>query len=95
MPGIQLLLSDAKEEKRQRDTVGARAYRDLAEITAVVQMTDSQKQEVLGVLIEQGLDSGLHGGAWFTDSGTLRSSYRDIGNPTRGGGGIGFRVASP
>ena len=42
-----------------------------------------------------GVVRGLRGGAWFTDSGTLRSSYRDIGNPTRGGGGIGFRVASP
>lgn len=49
----QLAAFDAREAKRGRETVEARAYRDMADINAVVQLTDSQKQEVLGALMQQ------------------------------------------
>ena len=49
----QLQAFDEREERREQDTIEARAYRDLAKINAVVQLKDSQKQEVLGILLEQ------------------------------------------
>lgn len=49
----QLAAFDAREAKRGRESVEAKAYRDMADINAVVQLTDSQKQEVLGALMEQ------------------------------------------
>lgn len=52
LSGPQLAAFDEMEEKRERETVEARAYRDMSEINAVVQLTESQKQEVLGVLTE-------------------------------------------
>lgn len=44
---------DAKEAKRERETVEARAYRDMAEISSVVQLSDAQKQQALGVLMKR------------------------------------------
>lgn len=49
----QLDAYDARETKRRQDTVEARAYRDLAEINALVSLTEAQKPEVFGVLSEQ------------------------------------------
>ena len=49
----ELAAFDTMEAKRERETVEARAYRDMAEVNAVVQLDDSQKQEVLGVLMGQ------------------------------------------
>ena len=49
----QLQAFDARAAKRERETIEARAYRDMAEISEVVQLEDSQKQAVLGVLVEQ------------------------------------------
>ncbi|BCX47812.1 hypothetical protein HAHE_17200 [Haloferula helveola] len=49
----ELAAFDAREAKRERETVEARAYRDMAGVNAVVQLDDSQKQEVLGILMEQ------------------------------------------
>lgn len=42
---------DANEATRERDTIEARAYRDMADINAVVLLTDSQKEQALAVLI--------------------------------------------
>ena len=49
----QLAAFDAREAERGRESIEAKAYRDMADINAVVQLTDSQKQEVLGALMEQ------------------------------------------
>jgi hypothetical protein len=43
---------DANEANRKRETIEARAYRDMADINAVVLLTDSQKQQVLAALIK-------------------------------------------
>lgn len=42
---------DANEATRERDTIEARAYRDMAEINEVASLTDSQKEQALAVLI--------------------------------------------
>jgi hypothetical protein len=46
----QLAAFDAREAQRQRDTVEARAYKDMAEISSALQLTDSQKQKALETL---------------------------------------------
>lgn len=49
----QLQAFDEGEAKRQRETIEARAYRDMAEISEVANLKDSQKQSVLGILAKQ------------------------------------------
>lgn len=49
----QLKTFDEQEAKHEQEMIEARAYRDLAEVNAVVPLTDSQKQEVLEALGEQ------------------------------------------
>ncbi len=56
----QLAAFDAKEAKRESETVEARAYRDMAEISSVVRLTDTQKQEVLGVLMKRAPEKVEH-----------------------------------
>jgi hypothetical protein len=46
----QLAAYDENEEKRGRENAEARAYRDMAEVSSVVRLTDDQKQAVLGAL---------------------------------------------
>jgi hypothetical protein len=43
---------DANEANRGRETIEARAYRDMADINAVVLLTDSQKQQALAALMK-------------------------------------------
>lgn len=43
---------DANEARRERETIEARAYRDMADINAVVLLTDSQKQLVLAAIMK-------------------------------------------
>lgn len=43
---------DAIEANRERETTEARVYRDMADINAVVLLTDSQKQQVLAALMK-------------------------------------------
>ena len=43
---------DANEATRERETIEARAYRDMADINAVVLLTDSQKRRALAALME-------------------------------------------
>ena len=43
---------DANEANRERETIEARAYRDMADINAVVLLTDSQKQQALAALMK-------------------------------------------
>lgn len=43
---------DANEASRERETVEARAYRDMADINAVVLLTESQKQQALAALMK-------------------------------------------
>lgn len=52
----QLAAFDERAAKRGREMVEARAYRDLAKINAVVQLADTQKQDVLGALLGQAPD---------------------------------------
>ena len=47
----QMEAYDAKERKQVREVVEARAYRDMAEVSSVVRLTDGQKQAVLGALM--------------------------------------------
>lgn len=42
---------DAHEATRERESIEARAYRDMADLNAVVLLTDSQKQQALAALI--------------------------------------------
>lgn len=42
---------DTNESTRERETIEARAYRDMADLNAVVLLTDSQKQQALAALI--------------------------------------------
>lgn len=49
----QLKAFDESEANRDKEIHEARAYRDMAQINEVVQLTDNQKQEVLGVLAQQ------------------------------------------
>ncbi|MGC6458471.1 MAG: hypothetical protein ACON4R_08860 [Akkermansiaceae bacterium] len=48
----QLQAFDSRNQRRQQDQVEARAYRDMAEVNSVVQLSDSQKQQVLDAMIE-------------------------------------------
>lgn len=47
----QLAAYDEEERKRQSENAEARAYRDMAEVSSVVRLTDDQKQAALGALI--------------------------------------------
>lgn len=48
----QLASFEANEANRERETIEARVYRDMADINAVVLLTDSQKQQSLAALIK-------------------------------------------
>ncbi len=48
----KLATFDANEATRERETIEARAYRDMAEINDVVLLTDSQKKQALAALIK-------------------------------------------
>ncbi len=48
----KLATFDANEANRERETIEARAYLDMADINAVVLLTDSQKQQVLAALMK-------------------------------------------
>lgn len=48
----KLATFDENEANRERETIEARAYRDMADINAVVLLTDSQKQQVLAALMK-------------------------------------------
>ena len=43
---------DANEATRERETIEARAYRDMADLNAVVLLSDSQKQQALAALMK-------------------------------------------
>jgi hypothetical protein len=43
---------DANEANRERETIEARAYRDMADINAVVLLTEAQKQQALAALMK-------------------------------------------
>lgn len=43
---------DANEARRERETIEARAYRDMADINAVVLLTDVQKRQALAALMK-------------------------------------------
>jgi hypothetical protein len=49
----QLKAFEASEAKRELEAVEARAYRDMADLNAVVRLTDPQKQQVLGALLKK------------------------------------------
>jgi hypothetical protein len=51
---------DANEANRQRQSIEARAYRDMADINSVVILSDSQKQQALAALINQAPDKVEH-----------------------------------
>lgn len=74
----KLAAFDANEATRERETIEARAYRDMAEINDVVSLTDTQKQQALAALmrnapakVEQEADARaymtLHYGQMLTD----------------------------
>lgn len=48
----KLAAFEANEARHERETIEARAYRDMADINAVVLLTDSQKQQALAALIK-------------------------------------------
>jgi hypothetical protein len=48
----KLATFDANEANRERETIEARAYRDMADINAVVLLTDTQKQLALAALMK-------------------------------------------
>jgi hypothetical protein len=48
----KLATFDANEANRERETIEARAYRDMADINSVVLLTDSQKQQALAALMK-------------------------------------------
>lgn len=90
----QLATFDATEANRARETVEAKAYRDMAGINAVVLLTDSQKQQALAALIknasakvEQEADARafmtLHYGQMLTDVDS--SSIRGLSNMVSAG----------
>lgn len=56
----QLAAFDAKEAKRERETAEARAYRDMADLNSVVQLSDTQKQEALGALMKRAPEKVEH-----------------------------------
>lgn len=51
---------DANEATRERETIEARAYRDMADLNAVVFLTDSQKQQALAALIRNAPEKMEH-----------------------------------
>ena len=51
---------DANEANRQRQSIEARAYRDMADINSVVLLSDSQKQQALAALINKAPDKVEH-----------------------------------
>ncbi len=56
----KLATFDTNEEIRQRETIEARAYRDMADINDVVSLTDDQKQQTLAALIKNAPASVEH-----------------------------------
>jgi hypothetical protein len=56
----KLATFDANEANRERETIEARAYRDMADINAMVLLTDTQKQQVLAALIKNAPASVEH-----------------------------------
>lgn len=48
----ELAAFEANEARRERETIEARAYRDMADINAVVLFTDAQKQQALAALMK-------------------------------------------
>ncbi len=48
----KLVAFDANEATRERETIEARAYRDMADLNAIVTLTDAQKQQTLAALIK-------------------------------------------
>lgn len=48
----KLATFDANEATRERETIEARAYRDMADLNAIVTLTDIQKQQALAALIK-------------------------------------------
>lgn len=80
---------ESNEASRERETIEARAYRDMADINAVVLLTDAQKQQALAALmknalarVEQEADTRafmtLHYGQMLTDVDS--SSIRGLAN---------------
>jgi len=51
---------DANEATHERETIEARAYRDMADLNAVVLLTDSQKQQALAALIRNAPEKMEH-----------------------------------
>ncbi|MCU0749956.1 MAG: hypothetical protein MUF13_10475 [Akkermansiaceae bacterium] len=51
---------DADEATREQETIEARAYRDMADLNAVVLLTDSQKQQALAALIRNAPEQMEH-----------------------------------
>ena len=47
-----LAIFDANEANRERETIEARAYRDMADINAVVLLTEAQKEQALAALLK-------------------------------------------
>lgn len=90
----KLAAFDATEANRERETIEARAYRDMADINAVVLLTDSQKQQALAALmknapekVEQEADARafmtLNYGQMLTDVDS--SSIRGLANMASAG----------
>jgi hypothetical protein len=48
----KLATFDSNETNRERETIEARAYREMADINAVILLTDNQKQPVLAALMK-------------------------------------------
>lgn len=48
----KLATFDANEAARARETIEARAYRDMADLNSIVTLSDTQKQQVLAALIK-------------------------------------------
>jgi hypothetical protein len=85
----KLATFDANAATRERETIEARAYSDMADINSLVQLTDVQKEQLLAVLIktapakvEQEADARafmtLHYGQMLTDVDS--SSIRGLAN---------------
>jgi hypothetical protein len=51
---------DANETTRERETIEARAYRDMADLNAVVLLSDSQKQQALAALMKNAPEKMEH-----------------------------------
>ena len=90
----KLATFDANEANRERETIEARAYREMADINAVILLTDNQKQPVLAALmksaparVEQEADARafmtLHYGQMLTDVDS--SSIRGLANMVSAG----------